>query len=181
MLSQQVCLCNDEIPFTHTHTHLRRSAYTTTKKCTHKHTHTLADQAHTHTHAYTCCYSYAQASHISIFTKDWPGELVIQSLRKWPIQKKNIDTLAHTHTHTHMSLDMDLSLSLSLSHTHTHEHTHTHSLFGAQSLPLFFWTTHCTLDCECAHRNACMCTCIYGVATISRLLKIICLFCKRAL
>jgi len=54
MLSQQVCLYDDEVPFTHTHKHVKRSDYTHAQKRTHKHTYTLADQAHTQTHVYTC-------------------------------------------------------------------------------------------------------------------------------
>jgi len=64
-----------------------------------------------------------------------------------------------------------LSLSLSLSHIHTHAHTH--SLAPSLALSLSLSHTH-----PRAHTYTCKHLCGYGVATISRLLKIVGLFCR---
>ena len=113
-------------------------------------------------------------------------------------------SLSHTHTHTH-----SLALSLSLSHTHTHAHTHTHThthtykyanahahthklslTHTNMCIDRFMYVsprTHYTnspttysyfqlyISVHQTHTSS------YGVASTSRLLKIIGLFCKRAL
>ena len=75
-------------------------------------------------------------------------------------------TLTHSHTHTLThSLTHTLSHSLTLSHANAHTHTHSLSL----SLNTH---THTQVADKCGN---------YGVTASSRLLKIIGLFCKRAL
>ena len=59
------------------------------------------------------------------------------------------NTHVHMHTHTH-------TRTYTHTHPHTHTHTHTHTHVYGTYIPIY----------------------TYGVATISRLLKIISLFCK---
>ena len=78
-------------------------------------------------------------------------------------------THTHSHTYTHSTIvriayvhTHTFSFSLTHTHSHTHSHTHTHTTI--------VWTAYMHPLTIC-----------YGVATMSRLLKIIGLFCKRAL
>jgi len=101
---------------------------------------------------------------------------------------------SHTHTHTH-------------AHTHTHTHAHTHKHKHTQTLSLSFSHTHTSgfrscvmyillnrVSCTnegvdhiwqdffiCVESDKLWLTHSYGMATISRLFKIVGPFCKRAL
>jgi len=93
-------------------------------------------------------------------------------------------SLSHTHTHTHTH-----------AHTCTHAHTHTHTHFNSQShkshtASPFLWSAVTKSFVFSMDREESFVRCKgscsrgtfwYRVAAISRLLKIIGLFCKRAL
>ena len=81
-------------------------------------------------------------------------------------------TRTHTLTHTHTHLNAQTH-----THTHAHAHTHAHTHTPAHTHTRIHIRIHLytyTHTYKYAYR-------LYGVATISRLLKMICLFCKRAL
>ena len=72
---------------------------------------------------------------------------------------------AHTHPHTRTR-----------THTHTHTHTpkHTHAYTHAHA----YAETHELINCKETYKLINPSQCWYGVATISRLLEIISLFCR---
>ena len=92
----------------------------------------------------------------------------------------NIHT--HTHTNTHQKKQTN-TISLSLTHTHTHTHTHTTGM----KQPYFMYSLYDTYPCVYAMPHVCLRSCcnytrtLSHMATISRLLKIMSLCCKRAL
>jgi len=164
---------------THTYAHTDTNAQTHTRTRTHAHTHRHTDtdtdtdtdididtdtdhsRRHRHTHTHTHTHTHA---HIRTYTH------------------------THTHTHTHTSLKHNTqdyifaSLKGNARCTHTNIHvtlTRTHTNIHA-TLTRTHTNTHASLKRNT--RDLCsVCVSSYGVATSSRLLTIICLFCKRAL
>ena len=121
---------------------------------THTHTHTHT-QTHTHTHTHTLT-PVKNGSHVN----------------KWSSSSRSSSTtLQHTATHCN-TLQHTATHCNTLQHTVTHCNTHTYSA-----------VIHCDTYTHSASSRSSSSVIFsgYGVATISRLLKIIGLFCKRAL
>jgi len=77
-------------------------------------------------------------------------------------------TYTHIHTYKHTHIPVEVFSGSTNTHTHTYTHIHTHK--------------HTYIPVELSNNeSAVVCLVRYGVASTSRLLEIIGLFCKRAL
>jgi len=152
----------------HTHTHTQQHDYTTQfhKKnvvfalgadatiVAYRRHHSplhIHTQTNTHTHAHT-----------HIHTAAWLCGAIIElclRLVLWP-RLLPIDDITLTHTHTHTKIHTLL---------HTHARTHSNMAMRRSNIVVFALGTVAATQTE------------YGVASVSRIDKIICLLCKRAL
>jgi len=137
----------------HTHTHTHSHTHTNTQTHTSTRTHTHRPTSETYTHFIPLSHTHCN-THYNIHLNTLPHAATHCNThcKHW-----NALSLSHTHLRA-LSLSQFRSVCLSVTHTHTHTFKYTHTL------------SH---KCVYAWR--------YRVATIIRLLKIIGLFCKRAL
>jgi len=176
----------------HTHTHTQYQKYlpalllqfsSRTHVHTHQHTRARPPPSHCNTLQHT-------ATHCNTHMRPSPLLLARGSIQS-PLQIRR-----HTHTYTPfppLSLHGLPTMWLEHIHIHTHMHTHRHKLppptplrntlppHTTLSNPSKVINTHMYIHidtCIRTYRPIDLHTCTYGVATISRLLKIIGLFCR---
>ena len=170
--------------YEHTHAHTHMNTHINTHSCSLMHTHNIRT-VHSHTHTHTQIHI-----HVRTHTHDHTLFLSYAHLQ-YTRRTCYAPYLPHRST---------LSRSLALSHTHTHKHTHTHTtcaprliamgwlrLVGSLKWQVSFAKETYKRDDILQKRRIvivatpyhfCLRTSRVGVASISRLLQILCLFCR---
>ena len=144
------CRVGCDVVYTHTHTGTHTRAHTHTQTYTHTHTHT-----HTHTSIMFVLRPYVLAATFYAYIHVYMYGYVCVHMHTY----KRTHTHTHAHTHTHILLRQDVCAFSEVCVSHVPSHIWTH------------YIPRTAFNCLCAE-------CPHRVATISRLLRIISLFCR---